>query len=152
MEWLRCVCVLPSHCSFYLVLVQFVISSNWLPCHSLPQVLLVGQDLVGWGLGGLLLPSPPVSPQEAVWVQVHHTVYTPLHSHLAPTHYSTAESEQACVGKCTLWIENILSKRHQEKSSYCEQCADTVSVMRFSGFLSASRLGQQRYPCSKSFS
>lgn len=42
------------------------------PCHSLLQVLVVGLDLVGWGLGGLLLPSPPpVSPQEAVWVQVH---------------------------------------------------------------------------------
>lgn len=60
--------------------VGCVLSPNWLPCHSLPQVLVVGQDLVGWGLGGLLLPSPlPVSPQEAVWVQVHNTVY-PLHT------------------------------------------------------------------------
>lgn len=137
MEWHRYVCH-PLYTPERLLLpfiprVGRVHRPNWLPCHSLPQVLLVGQDLVGWGLGGLL-PSPPVSPQEAVWVQVHtYHLYPPSQPPPQRLQYDGLDSSRACRLtsriEIFLWAFVVRSGWIKPPVSSCsERCTDAVSV------------------------
>ena len=124
------------------------------PYYFSPQVLVVGQDLVGWGLGVLLLPSPPpVSPQEAVWVQVHtYCIYPPF----IPRPPEMTESEQTSLVyllSCYISLSichleeighasyiNFLILSFKTKYYYC-------TIYSFSASLSAAR-SQQHHPFS----